>query len=138
MRGPLTQVLVHIVWATWDRLPLIVPNIEDRLVACLADEARGLRCSPMAIGGMADHVHVLIAIHPTVAVARLVQQLKGVSSHLINHELDSPAGFKWQGAYGAFSVSPDAAPFVARYIALQKQHHAKGTLHLEWETMEEW
>jgi len=72
-----------------------------------------------------------------MSLSRFTQrwQLPGLSS---NYELDSPAGFKWQGAYGAFSVSPDAAPFVARYIALQKQHHAKGTLHLEWETMEEW
>jgi REP element-mobilizing transposase RayT len=137
MRGPYTQLLAHLVWATWDRLPLIDSGLEGRLYAALSSEARGLQCAPIAIGGMADHVHVLVRVHPTVAVARLVQQLKGASAHLINHEIDRVAGFRWQGAYGAFSVSAAVAPEVERYIAQQKQHHAEGSLNLEWERVAE-
>ncbi len=133
MRAPKSAVVVHLVWATWDRLPWITPEIEPRLHACLADEARGLRCVPIAVGGVDDHVHVLLTVHPTIAVAKLVQQLKGSSSHVINKEIAPGFDFRWQGAYGAFSLSPGDVASVTQYVARQKEHHARHNVIPDWE-----
>jgi REP element-mobilizing transposase RayT len=85
------------------------------------------------MGGTEDHAHVLVRLHPMVAVAELAKGMKGSSSHLITHEVDPHVGFKWQGSYGAFSVSPDDVPRVCAYIERQKQHHAEGGTNLAWE-----
>lgn len=137
MRAPFTQLHVHLVWSTWDRLPLISPATEAPLYAALAKKCHDLKCLPLAIGGVNDHVHLLVLLDPAVAVARLVQELKGSSSHLITHEIAPGEFFKWQGAYRAFTVSADAVPSVQDYIDNQKQHHANGGLLADWEPVAE-
>ena len=82
MRSPYTQLYLHIVWATWDRLPLITETIKPRLNAAIAEKCRELKCVPLAVGGIADHVHLLVRLHTTVAVATLAKEVKGASSHL--------------------------------------------------------
>src|SRR5689334_23948384 len=103
MRTPYTQLYVHLVWATWDRLPLITDQIEDRVYAAIAEKCRELKCWPLAIGGIADHVHLLVRLHPPVAVAELAKEVTGASSHLVTHQIAPGEFFKCQGAYGAFS-----------------------------------
>lgn len=137
MRAPFTQLHVHLIWSTWDRLPLISPAIEAPLYATLATKCRKLKCAPLAIGGVSDHLHLLVRLDPAVAVSRLVQELKGSSSHLITHEIAPEEFFKWQGAYRAFSVGSDAVPSVRKYIDNQKQHHADGSLLTDWEPVAE-
>lgn len=75
-------------------------------------------------------MHVLVRLPTTVTLAGLVQQMKGASSHLATHRLGSSEGFKWQGAYAAFSVSGFLLPPVRDYILNQKEHH-HGNTHLE-------
>lgn len=128
-----TQLYVHLVWATWDRLPLITPAVEPHLHAAVAEKCRELRCTPLAIGGIADHLHVLVRLHSTVAVATLAKELKGSSSHLITHEVAPGQFFKWQGSYGAFTLDGAGVRRVESYVARQKQHHALGDLRDEWE-----
>ena len=132
MREPYTQLFVHIVWATWDRQPLLVSEKEALVYACIQAECDKIGADLIAIGGTADHVHVLARIPATVSVAALVKQIKGSSSHLTNR-----AGvigeFKWQGAYGAFTVSKGAIAKVADYVVRQKQHHVDGGLHAAFE-----
>jgi len=70
-----------------------------------------------------DHIHLLVRLPAAVSVAALVKQVKGASSHLVNHKLSVDAEFKWQGAYGAFTVSPSAVSAGAEYIRCQEQHH---------------
>jgi REP element-mobilizing transposase RayT len=86
--------------------------LERPLFACIAAKCEELKSQPLRIGGTEDHVHVLARLHPMVAVAELAKGMKGSSSHLITHEVDPDAGFKWQGSYGAFSVSPEDVPRV--------------------------
>ena len=133
MRAPYTQLYLHCVWATWDRLPLISPDIEQPLFAAILDKCRQLKCKPIAIGGMPDHVHLLLMLHTTVTVANLVKEVKGSSSHLITQKIKPGDFFKWQGAYGAFTVSKGAVPRVRAYIEHQKEHHASEELHPQWE-----
>jgi putative transposase len=123
-----TQLYLHGVWATWDRLPLIMPEVEPQLYAVLADKCKELGCEPLAIGGINDHVHVLIRFSPTITIARLIGQVKGSSSHAMTHAILPGTFFQWQGAYGAFTISKRSAPQVRAYILNQKTHHANQTL----------
>ena len=133
MRRTYAQLFVHLVWATLNRLPLITPSLEHELYRALAKKCRDLHCVPLAVGGMADHVHLLVQLPPAVAVALLVKELKGSSSHLMTHVTAPDRVFKWQASYGAFTVDPEAVSVVKRYIIHQKQHHGGNTLRNGWE-----
>ncbi len=136
MREPFTQLYVHLVWATWDRLPLVTPEVEKRLYGAILAKCRELRCPPIRIGGIQDHVHLLARLHSTVAVATLVKDVKGSSSHLMTHEITPGRYFKWQGTYGAFTLRGEEVPTVTAYIANQRRHHADKFLRFEWERSE--
>jgi putative transposase len=133
MRRTYAQLFVHLVWATLDRLPLITPSLEHELYRALAKKCRDLRCVPLAVGGMPDHVHLLVQLPPAVAVAPLVKELKGSSSHLITHVTARDRLFKWQASYGAFTVDPAAVSVVRGYIVHQKQHHGGDSVRNDWE-----
>ncbi len=136
MREPFTQLYLHLVWTTWDRLPLITPEIEGRLYGAIIKKCGELRSTPIRIGGVEDHVHLLVRLHTTVAVAMLVKDIKGASSHLMTHEIAPDRFFKWQGAYGAFTLRYEDVPVVKEYIVNQKKHHANKSLWWEWEKSE--
>jgi REP element-mobilizing transposase RayT len=133
MREPYTQLYIHLVWATWDRQPLITPKIEPRIYAAIAEKCREHKCLPIAIGGIEDHVHVLTRFHTTTAIATLVKEVKGSSSHLVTHVIAPEIFFKWQGAYGAFTIRKSEVPVVKAYIENQKTHHAKKDVLVELE-----
>jgi REP element-mobilizing transposase RayT len=92
-----------------------------------------LDCTPIAMGGVEDHVHVLVRIPPEISPSELVRQLKGVSSHLVNAEINPDGVFKWQGGYGAFSMSSDQVARVRWYIENQPSHHQNKTVINDWE-----
>jgi putative transposase len=129
MRAPFTQLYLHLVWATWDRHPFLVPEIRGRVYECIQAECVALRVSVIAIGGIVDHVHLLVRVPATVAPAELVKRVKGASSHMVNHDLRAPFYFKWQGAYGAFSVSKRHVPMIREYVLRQEDHHRDQTLY---------
>ena len=128
MREPFTQLYVHLVWSTWDRQPFITSEIQPRIFAALADKCRGLKCEPLAIGGISDHVHLLCRFHPSISIFDLVKELKGSTSHLVTHEIARSASFKWQGAYGAFTIRKSEIPQVKDYSLNQEQHHFQNDL----------
>lgn len=136
MHEPHTELYVHLVWATWDRLPLITPIIRDPLYAILAQRCRAQRCEPIAIGGMPDHVHLLVRLHPCVAIAPLVKDVKGASSHLVAALLKPREAFRWQGRYGAFTVGRRDLQAVTDYVRGQEEHHDIGNLTSHWELLE--
>ncbi|MEA3338300.1 MAG: IS200/IS605 family transposase [Chloroflexota bacterium] len=133
MRRDKAELYVHLVWATWDRSPLIQPEMERALYRCIGDVAHSLGCRVLAINGMPDHVHVLLRIPPTLSISKLVQQLKGVSSHFANNQLHLEYHFKWMGFYGAFSVSRWDVPKIMNYINNQKNHHGMDEIQAELE-----
>ena len=133
MREPYTQLYVHLIWATRDRLPLITRELEPKIFAAVAEKCRELKCVPIALGGIEDHMHLLTRFHTTVAIATLAKEVKGSSSHLVTHAIMPESFFKWQGAYGAFTIRKSEVPTVKAYIENQKEHHARNTLMLELE-----
>lgn len=129
MRQPFTRLYVHLVWATWDRLPLISPEIRGPVYQCLQAEAWRLKCQVTAVGGIADHVHVLVQCVPSVAVSDLVKHMKGASSRMVNSAVQRDGFFKWQGSYGAFSIAESNVRAVRNYVRRQEEHHRTGRLN---------
>jgi putative transposase len=136
MRAPFTQLFLHCVWATWDRLPLLTQELEQPIHSAIKAKCDELKCELIAIGGMPDHIHLLVRLHPTVAVSDLLKGVKGVSSHLVTHKVAIGKFFKWQGSYGAFTVGKRDISRVKAYIERQKEHHADGVISRELELME--
>jgi REP-associated tyrosine transposase len=136
MSEAFTQLYLHCVWATTQRLPLLTPAIEPNVYACIAAKCHELDCSPIAIGGVEDHVHLLVELSTGVEVRKLMKEVKGASSFLVSHELTPDVFFRWQTGYGAFTVSHKDVPRVKAYINNQKIHHAHRTLIPEWEAFE--
>jgi REP element-mobilizing transposase RayT len=92
----------------------------------------------LALNGMPDHVHLAVALPATLAVADLAKQTKGASARFVNDTLRPEALFKWQGGYGAFTISPSDVERMGAYVRGQKEHHRCGELYPEWEmTFEE-
>ncbi len=135
MRAPYTRLYLHAVWATWDRLPLITPDFEPRLYGVINEKCHELKADPLVLGEMPDHLHLLVRLPTTLAVATLLKEVKGSSSHLVTHEIE-PEFFKWQGAYGAFTLAKADVPNVIDYIRRQKEHHAEQTAWTDWERCE--
>ncbi len=133
MRRNKLALYLHLVWATWDREPLITPEIERRVYRCIAHEALQMGCKVLAINGMPDHVHLVVKIPSTITVANLMKQVKGVSSHFVNEVLQPETHFKWQGYYGAFTVSRWDVDKIVAYVRRQKEHHRASELYPEWE-----
>ena len=135
MRRTQIGIFIHLVWGTWDRLPLLSPKIEQAVYRAISAKCADLGVQVITIGGVEDHVHVLVRLPATLSIADVVKHAKGASSHLATHgfSLASSQPFKWQGAYAAFSVSPRQVLQVRDYIARQKEHHLAGSLTSEWE-----
>jgi putative transposase len=128
-----TQIYVHFVWTTWKRLPLVTEQIEGPMYAAILQKCRDLKCHPLAIGGIPDHVHLLVGLHPTISVSSLIGSVKGVSSHLVTHRLQSDTAFKWQNGYAAFTLRHSDLADLKGYIHGQKQHHAHNQLIPDYE-----
>ena len=122
------RLFYHAVWTTKNRWPLIEPAWEDELYGYLRGKVSALDCIPHAIGGIEDHVHVVLSIPPRLAVANIVGQLKGASSHHVNQAILQEQGFAWQSEYGVVSFSERFLPQVVAYVQNQKKHHAAETL----------
>ncbi len=124
----LLETSTHFVWATWDRLPLITPEMERELFRYIEGVCHDLKCEVLALGGMPDHVHLLVMVSSTVAFGELMQQVKGGSSRWLSQTFCPGEWFQWQGSYGAFCVEPQNRAKVIAYIANQKRRHAEGSL----------
>jgi len=130
------RLFYHFVWTTKNREPLITPELEAPIYRWLYHEAKELYCPFFYVGGVADHIHVLAAVRPSVSPADFMKQLKGSCSRFVTQEFRVP--FYWQEGYGVFSVSEGAVDDVKAYVLQQKIHHARQTLISSWEETHEW
>jgi putative transposase len=118
----------HLIWATHDREPIITPEREKMFYGVLYNKGEELGLKIHAAGNIEDHVHVVMSIPPKIAVADSVRHLKGASSFAINHMVRSDGKFKWQGGYGALTISGKSLEAVMEYAARQKEHHRENKL----------
>ena len=126
----------HLVWATYDRRPLIDSAVERHLFPYLEKKAHEFQTVVYALNGVEDHIHLVAAIPPRYAVAEVVKSLKGASSHFLNH-CDLPIEFSWQRGYGVFSLGEHQRPAAEAYVRAQKEHHRQGTTNRWLERIEE-
>lgn len=122
------RALLHFVWTTYNRMPWIKPEIASSVHRYIETVARNDGCDVLAVGGVADHVHLFVRMSATASFALLMQHVKGGSSHLIQHELLPGSFFRWQDGYAIFSARPSDKTRVVAYIQNQEQHHRDGTL----------
>ena len=121
-------IYFHIIWGTQDREALISCDIERPVYRCIASQVYKLGCQVLAINGVPDHIHLVIKLKSTVPVAKLVKQVKGVSSKFINDNFQLQSRFRWQSGYGAFTISRWDLPKIINYVKKQKAHHQEGIL----------
>jgi len=122
---------VHVIFSTKNRKPALDAEWRSRLHAYLGGASRGIDVLPMAIGGTADHVHLLLGMKAIHRISDVLREIKRGSSIWLTDSLDI-RGFAWQRGYGAFSVSSAALDSVSRYIAQQELHHRQKTFQEEY------
>lgn len=132
MANTYTSLHYHVVFSTKNREPFLAEAIRDRLFAYLGGIARKNRMNALEIGGVADHVHVLLSVPASLAVSKAVQFLKGASSHWLRETFPNLNDFAWQDGYAAFTVSRSQLDDIRAYIRSQAEHHRTKTFAEEY------
>ena len=122
----------HCVFSTKERRRLITPALRDRLWPFLGGIARQNKMKAVEIGGVEDHVHILLSLPATMAIAKALQLIKGGSSKWVHDTFPEHRLFAWQEKYGAFSVSESRVDKIVQYIKGQEEHHRKMTFQEEF------
>lgn len=123
------NLVLHVIFSTKDRRPLITPEIRTDLFGYLGGIVREMRGTALIVNGTSDHVHMLIRIRP-VHAAEVARVVKTNSSRWVHERWK--VRFAWQTGYGAFSVSESNVPAISRYIAMQEEHHKRMTFQEEY------
>lgn len=124
MPQSLAKILVHTVFSTKDRRPLLRdPLIREELHRYLGGILTQLDCQPLIIGGVADHVHLLSTLARTGTAADMVKEVKRGSSLWLKTKSPDLHDFAWQNGYGIFSIGYSQVAAVRKYIAGQEAHH---------------
>ncbi|HJU55995.1 MAG TPA: IS200/IS605 family transposase [Pyrinomonadaceae bacterium] len=124
--------LMHCVFSTSQRQKLISHDLQRRLWLFIGGIARENNMKVLAIGGIEDHVHLLLSLPATTPIAKAIQVIKGGSSKWIHQQFPDHRHFAWQEGYGAFSVGISQIEATVHYIQTQKEHHLKKTFKEEF------
>jgi putative transposase len=134
-----SEINLHIVWHTKNSLPLLTPTIEPlahRELRRRIVETPGTFLH--AIEGTPTHVHLAVTVPPTLLISDFLGQLKGGSSHGVNHAgIGNSKLLQCQGGYGVVSFGTRDLPWVVAYIENQREHHARGTMQERLECVDE-
>ncbi len=132
MPQSLSLVLIHVIFSTKERRPLLAPDTRPKLHAYLATVARNAGCEAYRVGGVADHVHLAIRFSRTLTIADIVEELKTSSSKWLKTQAPDLATFSWQRGYGCFSVGPSDLDALRASIDGQEEHHKRRTFQEEF------
>ena len=135
MANTFTCLHYHVVFSTKDREPWLGSDIQEQVWAYLGGIARANQLKPLFIGGVEDHVHLLLGIPPTMALCEALKRIKGGSSGWIKENFSGCRGFGWQDGYGAFTVSKSQEDEVREYIGTQRDHHRKRSFQEEYRAL---
>lgn len=129
-----TSLHYHLVFSTKDRISMIHTEWRNDLHSYLGGIIKNLQGVPVKIGGIEDHVHLLIGLKATHCLADVLREIKKGSSEWVHNEL-SKKMFSWQPGYAAFTVSPTSILSVSKYIENQEEHHKKKNFQTEYVEM---
>jgi len=132
MAGTYTKLLYHFVFSTKQRANLITPELQPRLHEYMGGIVRDMKGTAYRIGGMPDHVHMLVRWRTDETLATLMREVKAGSSGWVHDTFPSMKDFAWQEGYGAFTVSQSQIDVVDAYIRNQVRHHQKLTFQEEF------
>ena len=135
MPQSLSNVIVHLVFSTKDRVPIIDAEIESKLHAYLASVIRDTKSECYRIGGMPDHIHCAIRLSRTASQSELVELLKRSSSKWIKTQGSNYQNFSWQRGYGCFSISRTHLDKLISYISNQAHHHRQTSFQDEYRSL---
>ena len=124
--------LFHCAFSTKGRRKLITPELQERLWPYMGGIARENGMTALSIGGVDDHVHILLAISSTISIAKAIQLIKGVSSKWVHETFPKHKLFSWQEGYGAFSIGVSQIDRTIAYIQSQAEHHRRLTYQEEF------
>jgi putative transposase len=132
MANTYTSLNYHLVFSTKNREPWLIEPVRERLWPYLGGIARENGMKALEIGGLADHVHMIVSVPASMALSKAVQLIKGGSSPWIKESFPNMASFAWQDGYGAFTVSESQLDTVRDYIRRQPEHHRTKTFAEEY------
>ena len=132
MAHTFTDLLTHVVFSTSEREPFLSDSMRPDVHAYIGGILRELRATPIAIGGTADHVHLLFLLPTDKSVADCLRIVKANSSRWIKERWAEQRTFAWQRGYGAFSVSQSNRAAVIRYVEDQARHHMQTSFRDEF------
>jgi REP-associated tyrosine transposase len=132
MPQSLSSILIHLIFSTKNREPLLRPEIETELYPYVASIFKAVKSPALMINGTSDHLHTLFSLSRVVTIANVVEEVKTESSKWIKTKGREFRNFHWQSGYGAFSVSQSQVPTAKRYIKRQKEHHRRVSFQDEY------
>jgi len=121
----------HLIFSTKHRETWIAKSWRDRLHEYMGGVIKGLNGIPLAVGGVSDHVHLLIGMRATHTISNVLRELKSESSRWVHATIRVP-GFAWQEGYAAITVSPSQIEEVRAYVLNQEEHHRTRTFQEEY------
>jgi putative transposase len=131
-----TQVLYQIIFRSKDKKPFLDSNNENQLFAYIAVVLKNKQCHSYIVGGANEHIHIVTHIHPTLAPAFLIKDIKLASHKMMQDHRDKFPRFNgWQTGYGLFTYHISAKENLIRYVLNQKIHHQKVTFSEEFESL---
>ena len=132
MANTFTSIHIHLVFSTKNRERRIAPAIEEQVWRYLGGICRAHEVKALQIGGVEDHVHLLVGLPPVLALSELMRRLKGESSKWFSATFPNAGGFAWQDGYGGFSVGHSQIADTIRYILQQREHHGREPFEAEF------
>ena len=132
MPQSLAKILIHLVFSTKNRHPLLGYEIRDELHRYAAGVLQEWHSPAILINSVADHVHILYSHSKNHSPALIVENVKTATSKWLKTKGESYRDFHWQNGYGDFSVSQSNVSAVVRYIEEQQEHHRKITFQEEY------
>jgi putative transposase len=132
MANTYKNILIHYIFSTKYHKKLISSDLQERLWAYMGGIARENNMKALAIGGVEDHVHLLLSIPTTLSVAKAIQLIKGGASKWVHDTYPNYKDFNWQEGYGAFSISVSQLTNTISYINTQNKHHRKMSFQEEY------
>ncbi len=130
-----TQILYQIVYSTKRRERVMNKENRPNLFKYLWGVLNKKKCHPYRINGVEDHLHIVTHLHPSVALADLVKDLKLSSTELIKEGILFKDFNGWQEGYGAFTYSIEAKDNLIAYVINQEEHHKKTQFIDEYKTL---
>jgi REP element-mobilizing transposase RayT len=127
------RLYYHFVWGTKKSLPLIETRFEDRLHGAIAAKAQESDATVHAVGGIEDHVHLVVSVPPKISLSSFIGGVKGTSSHFVNYVIQPRFTFVWQTEYGVLSFSEKGLSSVVSYVLNQSSHYHRGNIKDEME-----